>query len=247
ASQLRVMRFGLGLATNLGKLSQAHSILKGVKYLTDCWVTAAHGDENLKSVDLRRGGKRWSVSCDYLACGFHLVPNLELAELLGCKIERGVVVVDEFQQTSVPHVCSAGESTGIGGLELSLVEGEIAGLAVARRHEEARRLFSLRAKQLRFANLLNRTFALRNELKTMAESQTIVCRCEDVTFERLRENDSWRAAKLQTRCGMGPCQGRICGSAVEFLFGWKAESVRPPILPVRVDSLVTIRHKDPKE
>ncbi|HEU4711679.1 MAG TPA: FAD/NAD(P)-binding oxidoreductase [Pyrinomonadaceae bacterium] len=247
ASQGKVMRFGLGLINNAGKLSQAYSFLKGFKYLTDCWVTEAQGDESLKSVLLRRGGKRWSVSCDYLACGFHLVPNLELAELLGCDVAGGVVRVDEFQQTSVPQVYSAGESTGIGGLELSLVEGEIAGLAIAGRHDEARRLFPARAKQRRFADLLNRTFALRDELKTLAEAQTIVCRCEDITFDRLRGHDSWRAAKLQTRCGMGPCQGRICGSAVEFLFDWKTESVRPPILPVRVQSLATKRHKNHEE
>jgi NADPH-dependent 2,4-dienoyl-CoA reductase/sulfur reductase-like enzyme len=164
--------------------------------------------------------------------------------LLGCEIERGAVKVNEFQQTSVPKVYGAGESTGIGGLELSLVEGEIAGLAIAGRHAEARRLFPVRAKQQRFGDLLNRTFALRDELKMLAEPETIVCRCEDVVYDRLRAHDSWRAAKLQTRCGMGPCQGRICGSAVEFLFGWQVESVRPPILPVRVESL---SHKKAQE
>ena len=137
----------------------------------------------------------------------------------------------------MPQVYCAGESTGIGGLELSLVEGEIAGLVAAGKTEAARALFSRREKQRKFARLLNRTFALRDELKVLPTSETIVCRCEDVTFERLRQHSSWRAAKLQTRCGMGPCQGRVCGGAVEFLFGWRAESVRPPILPVRVESL----------
>src|SRR5687767_10418724 len=69
APQHRVARFGLGLVNNPGKLSQALAFLKGGKYLTDCWVTAAHGDETLKSVVLRRGRKSWSVSCDYLGCG----------------------------------------------------------------------------------------------------------------------------------------------------------------------------------
>jgi hypothetical protein len=36
---------------------------------------------------------------------------------------------------------------------------------------------------------------------------------------------------------MGPCQGRICGGAVEFLLDWKSESVRPPVLPARISSL----------
>jgi hypothetical protein len=167
--------------------------------------------------------------------------------LLGCEVAEGAVSVDEFQQTTVPQVYSAGESTGIGGLELSIVESEIAGFAAAGKLEDARRLFPQRAKQRRFADLLNRTFALRDELKTLAAPETIVCRCEDVVFDRLRAHSSWRTAKLQTRCGMGPCQGRICGSAVEFLFDWKAESVRPPILPVRVESLATKRHKNHKQ
>ena len=248
ATSMRLARFGVGLVGHGGKTSQVFALrreLKGVRYLTDCWVVAANGEQKLERVTLQRAGKRWTVSCDYLACGFHLVPNLELAELLGCEIADGAVRVDEFQKTSVKHVYAAGEATGIGGLELSLVEGEIAGFATAGVQEEARRLFPERAKQRRFADLLNRTFALRDELKTLATPETIVCRCEDVVFDRLRAHDSWRAAKLQTRCGMGPCQGRICGSAVEFLFGWKSESVRPPILPVRVGSLLaTSRHKN---
>ena len=238
AALRQLAKFGLGL---VGKMSQAFSLkrqLRGVRYLSGCWVVAAHGDEKLESVTLSRGGKRWQVQCDYLACGFHLVPNVELAELLGCAIENGSVKVDQYQQTSVANVYSAGEATGIGGLELSLVEGEIAGLAIAGKHEEARSLFPIREQQRKFAKLLNNTFTLRDELKQLPAPETIVCRCEDVTFERLREHHSWRAAKLQTRCGMGPCQGRVCGAAVEFLFDWRAESVRPPVLPVRVESLI---------
>ena len=238
-SALKLARFGLGAVSKTSQMFELRRQLKGVRYLSDCWVTSAHGDQKLDHVTLNRGGKRWSVACDYVACGFHLVPNLELAELLGCRIDDGAVSVNEFQQTSLPRIYAAGESTGIGGLELSLIEGEIAGLVAAGNKDEARRLFPTRAKQRRFADLLNRTFAMREELKTLAQSDTIVCRCEDVVFDRLRAHDSWRAAKLQTRCGMGPCQGRICGSAVEFLFGWKAESVRPPLLPVRVESLLS--------
>lgn len=238
ASSLQLAKFAVGA---VGKRSQAFELkrqLSGVPYRSGCWVLAAHGSEKLERVTLLRGGKRWQVSCDYLACGFHLVPNLELAELLGCAIDNDAVRVDEFQQTTVSQVYGAGETTGIGGLELSLVEGEIAGLAAAGKRDEARKLFREREKQRKFAALLNRTFALREELKQLPASETIVCRCEDVTFERLRGHSSWRAAKLQTRCGMGPCQGRVCGSAVEFLFGWRAESVRPPVLPVRVESLL---------
>ena len=248
APAMRLARFGLGLLLNVEKAKQAWGMRKefprkGAKaqsrYLSGCWVAEAHGEEKVESATLVRGMKRWEVECDYLACGFHLVPNVELAELFECATEEGRVRVDEFQQTTVTNVYSAGESTGIGGLELSLVEGEIAGLVAAGNREAARGLFAERARHQRFAELLNRTFALRDELKSLVAPETVVCRCEDVTFGRLRSHRSWRAAKLQTRCGMGPCQGRVCGGAVEFLFGWRSESVRPPVLPVRVESLIT--------
>src|SRR5690348_4485106 len=235
AALRQLAKFAIGLA---GKASQALGLkrqLREVRYSSGTWVVAAHGDDKLESITLSNGEK---IACDYLACGYHLVPNVELAELLACTVENGSVRVDQFQQTNVASVYAAGEATGIGGLELSLVEGEIAGLAIAGNHAEARRLFPVREKQRRFAARLNRTFALRDELKQLPAPETIVCRCEDVTFARLRAHDSWRAAKLQTRCGMGPCQGRVCGGAVEFLFGWRAESVRPPVLPVRVESLI---------
>ena len=233
ASSLQLAKFALAS----GKASQAFELkrqLRGVRYASGTWVVAAHGQDKLEAITLSRGEK---IACDYLACGYHLVPNVELAELLGCAIENGGVTVDQFQQTSVANVYAAGEATGIGGLELSLVEGEIAGLAIAGKHDEARKLFPARDVQRQFAMRLNRTFALRKEIKQLPAAETIVCRCEDVTFARLRAHDSWRAAKLQTRCGMGPCQGRVCGGAVEFLFGWRAESVRPPVLPVRIESL----------
>lgn len=240
ASSTSLFGFGLGLIKQPGKITQAISLrrkLGGVRYLTGCWPIAAEGEGQLSSVRLRRGRRSWQVSCDYLACGFHLVPNLELAELLGCEIENGSVRVDEFQETSVPDVYCAGEPSGIGGLELSLIEGQIAGHAAAGSQTEARQLFPQHEKHRRFSNILNRTFALREELKLLPAPETIVCRCEDVTFNQLRAYESWRAAKLQTRCGMGPCQGRICGAALEFLLNWQPESVRPPIFPVKVESL----------
>jgi len=237
---MNLARFGLALIGQRGKATQALKLkreLAGVRYLNGCWPLKVTGHEKLEKVTLQHGNRVFEVECDYLAGGFHLVPNLELAQLLECKIEDGVVSVDEFQQTSAANVFCAGEATGIGGLELSLVEGEIAGLAASGRQSVARTLFGERDKQRKFAQQLNRTFELRDELKSLVQPETIVCRCEDVTFDRLLSSDSWRAAKLHTRCGMGPCQGRICGTAVEFLLGWQAESVRPPVFAVRVKSM----------
>ena len=238
----RIRRFGLGLWREPKKLAQAVSLrakLLGVKYATESWVTSVQGNGKLESLTVTRNGKATTIDCDYLACGFHLVPNIELASLLGCEIERGFVRTDEFQRTSIENVFCAGEPTGIGGVESSLIEGKIAGLAASGQMDKARQYFPRRAKTLEFARRLNETFALRDELRHLAVAETLVCRCEDVTFKSLKPYGSWRGAKLQTRCGMGPCQGRVCGAATEFLFNWRVDAARPPIFPVRMESLTS--------
>jgi D-hydroxyproline dehydrogenase subunit alpha len=232
--------FGIRLAGQPQKIFQALQLKKelgGIPFAANSWPLEARGDGALESVTISRAGKSETIKCDYLACGFHLVPNTELPLLLGCQLRNGYVYVDEFQQTTVPGIFCAGEPTSIGGLDLSLSEGQIAGLAAAGRKEEARKLFAARSKSKRFANMIEQTFRLRRELRDLPAPQTIVCRCEDVSHSHLRGHASWRAAKLHTRCGMGPCQGRICGPATEFLFHWNPDSVRPPVFPARVENL----------
>jgi D-hydroxyproline dehydrogenase subunit alpha len=197
-------------------------------------------------VVVTNGTKQSEIACDYLGCGFHLVPNVELAQLLGCELKNGAVAVDALQRTSVENVLCAGESTGIGGVELALLEGQIAGLAAAGNLKSAQALAARRGPYARFAGRLARAFALRQELKGLAGPATIVCRCEDVTCGAVFAHDSWRSAKLQTRCGMGPCQGRICGAALDFLKGWKPDSVRPPLFPVTLSSLVESEAQHPQ-
>ncbi|MFZ3247142.1 MAG: FAD/NAD(P)-binding oxidoreductase [Candidatus Acidiferrales bacterium] len=239
----RVARFAMSLLLEKTKLVQAFEIrrqLSGVPYKTNCWPIRANPNaENtkLESVTLRSGSRTWQERCDYLACGFHLVPNTELAALLGCELRAGFVRVDDSQQTSVRDVFCAGEPTSIGGVDLSIVEGQIAGHAAAGQSPRAAKLLPQKRRLDRFAALLRETFALREELRSAVDSETIVCRCEDVKFGRIRQHSSWRAAKLHTRCGMGPCQGRICGPATEFFFGWKADSVRPPVFAASMQSL----------
>lgn len=220
---------------------QFGAAIRGAKVYTRCWPVAAGGCEKLETVTLQRNGRQWEERCDYLACGFHLVPNLELAALLGCRIEDGFVATDNLQQTSLSDIFCAGEPAGIGGVDLALLEGQIAGLAAVGRTEEAGKLAGRRDRKLGFVHALQAASALDPRLKNLASHATLICRCEDVSFGALRDHANWRDAKLQTRCGMGPCQGRICGAATEFLFGWDAafqlSAARPPVFPVRVSSL----------
>lgn len=137
----------------------------------------------------------------------------------------------------MPGVWAAGECTGVGGLDKSLVEGRIAGLAAAGDLEEARRLLPAAGRWPRFAAALERTFALDRRLARLATDDTVVCRCEDVAAGRLRCHRSWREAKLMTRIGMGPCQGWVCGPAADTLFGWSPDDVRPPLTEVPLADL----------
>ena len=238
----KVMRFGLGLWRHPGKLAQGLGVkarLLGVPYRCGCWPVKAEGSDRVQRVTLTNGARTWIEECDYLACGFHLVPNVELPLLLGCDLHTGAVRVNEFQETSLGDVFCAGEPTGVAGADCALVEGQIAGLTATGRREQAITFFKQRASWHRFRDALNGTFSLRPELRRLATADTIVCRCEDVRRGALESFDNWRAAKLHTRCGMGTCQGRTCGAAAKFLFGWDNNSVRLPAFPVSVGALIS--------
>lgn len=237
----KLLRFGGALLWHQSrKMLDALALrwqLRGVPYRPGCWVTRADGADRVASVTFTDGTRTWSESCDALACGFGLVPNLEAPMLLGCTVERGFVKVDQHQQTSVPGVYAVGELTGIGGLDKALVEGQIAGWAAAGQPERSRGLLAGQASATRFVQMLDDAFALRDELRQLADDATIVCRCEDIPYQALKRFANWSDAKLQTRCGMGPCQGRICGAPVQFLFGWVNDSVRPPLFPTALRNL----------
>jgi D-hydroxyproline dehydrogenase subunit alpha len=239
----QLVLFSLNLLRDHDKIRQAARLqwtLRRVPFRAGSWVVRAHGTDRLEAITIRDRRGTWTKACDYLACGFGLIPNLELPLACGCKVVDGALHVDSWQQTSRDGVYGAGEVTGVGGLEAALLEGRIAGLAATGQTARARALFPLRARANRFAAALAQGFALRDDLRTLASADTLVCRCEDVPYEAMRQHASWRGAKLQTRCGMGPCQGRVCGGASAFLFGWTQDSVRSPITPCTLGSLAQI-------
>lgn len=237
----QLIRFSLGLVSEQTRklIEGARYAVRtaGVHYRTDAWIARAIGRDRLEKVMIHSGSNRLEVEADMLAIGFHLVPNTELAQLLHCDLEGGYVVVDELQQTSVKGIYCVGEPTGIGGVDKAQIEGRIAALAIAGQLDQAKALFKSRQRQIRFMRGLAAAFTLRDELRSLATADTIVCRCEDIPRSALSQCASWREAKLHTRCGMGPCQGRICGPATEFLFGWRTSGPRPPLFPANVESL----------
>jgi NADPH-dependent 2,4-dienoyl-CoA reductase/sulfur reductase-like enzyme len=245
-----LLRFGAELWRAPGKIVQALGFewtLRGVPRFTDAWPIAAHGENCVKAVllETRRGARLFP--CDDLACGFGLVPNVELAALAGCELHGGFVAVDEWQQTSLDGVLCAGEPTGIGGVDRSIVEGRIAGYAAAGRRDRARKLFAARRRLHAFSAVLTRCFALRDELRHLARADTIVCRCEDVPLRNATEHPTARSARLHARCGMGACQGRVCGPALDFMLGWTepAGRARPPLYPVSMATLAAACEEEP--
>jgi len=72
----------------------------------------------------------------------------------------------------------------------------------------------------------------------------LLCRCEDVTFGEVRQHSTWREAKLHTRCGMGACQGRVCGAAAQTCFGWDVAQPRPPFGPAQIGTLMAVNAED---
>lgn len=240
APRAAVARLVAGLYRSPATLLQAaryRATFASASYSTGIWVTEAHGDGRIDGVSVTNGRRSWRVGADVLCTGYGLVPNIQLATLLGCDVTDGSVAVDARQQTSVERIFAIGEATGIGGAPMSLAEGEIAGLTVANGAAPITRLLRHRRVLASSARRMAEAFALRSELRRLPQHNTIVCRCEDVEYAAVSGAASVRQAKLRTRVGMGPCQGRTCMPALEFLFGWQPDTVRPPAEPVPVSVL----------
>lgn len=236
-------RFGIGLALrHRRKLAEALRLfarLRGIPYLAGGRIAEAHGTDSVRSVVIRRGRTHKAFACDFLAAGFGLTANTDLGRALGCAIVDDALLVDARQKTSVASVWAAGECTGIGGVDKALIEGRVAALDALGLTPSAHDLAALRRGR-DFAGLVARHFALQPALKDMCRPDTIVCRCEDVTAGELAHRADWRQAKLATRIGMGPCQGKTCAGACRFLFGWAPPAPHIPIVPVRAGSLARI-------
>lgn len=206
-------------------------------------VLEAQGTTQVQSVRLRKGQHtEETIACDRVACGFGLVPNTHLGQMLGCALGGPLsggqgLAVDAHMRTSVPGVFAAGENTGFGGSERALVQGAMAGHAAAGQVQHAQALRSQLARWEGFAQALQASFPLNKTLKTLAQPDTLVCRCEDVSYAALAEREGWIDAKLHTRCGMGACQGRICGAATQHLFGWTPAPPRHLLAPARIGTL----------
>ncbi len=237
-----VAAFGVAAARLPGKSREALALacgLLGVPYWADCAVVRASGPERLQSVTLRRGRREITLACDYLAVGHGLVPETRVAALLGCPLDAsGAVRVSAWGATGVTGVYAAGEVCGIGGVDGALLEGFVAGCAASGQIERLRDAPRRAGVQRRFQAVLERSFALRPDRLPRPSPGTIVCRCEDVRHGELLGFTNWTEAKLQTRCGMGACQGRVCGPACETLYGWRFGGVRAPLLPLPLTQLL---------
>jgi thioredoxin reductase len=208
----------------------------------------------------RRGTER-HVAVDAVAIGYGLLPSIELPRICGCAVEYDRTALtwrpvrSPLFESSVPGIFIVGDGAGIAGAVVAVEEGRVAGLAVAEqlghmRGDAARRLRASHLSRLktleRFRRTLDRTYALRPGLFELATPSTMACRCEEVTFAELEEAaqdgaDSPAVLKSFTRCGMGPCQGKMCGAATaEWLarrVGRNVEamgplSAAPPARPV---------------
>ncbi len=224
------------------------------------------GEDMVRGVKWRRGHDWQRLDAGRVALHQGVVPNVNLAMALRCRHvwdERQRCwrpELDEWGRSSQPWLWIAGDEAGIGGAVSARLNGTLAALDIARDlgaivQEERNRA----GRPLRAA--LGRDRAIRPFLETLyrpadafvvpADDDVILCRCEEVTRGEIAQVVSEGAAgpnqaKGFLRCGMGPCQGRMCGHTItetmSLLSGRTQEEIgyfrqRMPIKPVTVGEI----------
>jgi NADPH-dependent 2,4-dienoyl-CoA reductase/sulfur reductase-like enzyme len=231
-------------------------------------VVAAEGATVLERVRLQPlpGGESEGFDCDALCIGHGLTPATEATRLFRAqhRYDRAaggwVPVLDADRRTSVARLYVAGDGAGLRGAAAAPAAGRLAALAAlrdldkldSRAHARARwRPFAEHWRASRTGAAMARMMALRPALVEAIPPETVVCRCEGVTRAEIEAALDDGAADMNqlkqfTRCGMGPCQGRVCGEAAAELVARRVGSRelagfatgRMPLRPVPMEPLL---------
>jgi NADPH-dependent 2,4-dienoyl-CoA reductase/sulfur reductase-like enzyme len=257
--------------------------LKGVRLLAQVQRRArvirnvialeAAGDGRLTEVVVTHRGGTERLPADLLLLHQGVVPSLNLSLASGCAYgwnQRQAAfapTVDEWCQSSMPDIAIAGDAGGIIGAEGSALHGELAGVAAAWRlgrlseAERNERAAPVRARlraAMRGRPFIDELFRPGDDFRRPARPETIVCRCEEITAGAIRATMPLgvlgpNQMKAYLRCGMGPCQGRLCGLTVTEIIAQERGvapqdvgyyNVRTPIKPVSVKELAALPQSD---
>ncbi|WP_445503324.1 FAD-dependent oxidoreductase [Microvirga sp. G4-2] len=269
---LRAIRYAPGFLVS-PYLAKGLKLLRTVQRRTRVirWVSAlaAEGEGGVKEVVWRAGGREHRMPADLLLLHQGVVPNVNFSNAAGCAHEWDEAQltfrpqVDEWSASSIVGLALAGDGTGIGGAEAAAIQGRIAGLGCASRlglvapAERDRLAVPLRrslARAMRGRRFLDELYRPGKEFRVPQDPDTIVCRCEEISAGQIRTSVSAGAGgpnqmKVFLRCGMGPCQGRLCGLTVTELIADERSRhpseigyyrLRFPIKPLRLRELATL-------
>lgn len=235
----------------------------------------AEGGDKLERVKAACGKKELSFDATTLLVNEGIIPNTSLLRQVGCAHTWDPVQrfwhpdVDNDGRTNLPAVFVAGDGNFVHGAKAAEFKGQLTGLAIAREmHRISRAEYEAQAAPVRkqldrelFPRpFIDALYAPRADLYNLADD-TIVCRCEGVTAGRIRGlveqgYSDHNEIKALIRCGMGPCQGRMCSSAVfEMIAAYsnipphqiRQHRLRPPIKPVSLRELANAKIGDSDE
>lgn len=168
---------------------------------------------------------------------------------------------DAWGETSRDGVYVVGDGASIRGARSAPVSGSIAALGIAAHVGLISRsqAYAMAAPLRREMNAGARFRDLIDVLHPASDlpipDDTILCRCEEVTAGRIRQELRDRphmgadGVKAETRAGMGPCQGRQCGLGITRLVAEihrKTEEevgflhIRPPLKPLTLRELAAL-------
>jgi NADPH-dependent 2,4-dienoyl-CoA reductase/sulfur reductase-like enzyme len=205
---------------------------RGIRIENGVRPIAAGGDAAVKALRYRTAdGAERRLACDALAFGFGLSSETQLADLAGIPFrydsiqQQFLPARDSSGRTPVAGIYLAGDGGGIAGADAAELSGERAALALIEDRGlavDTHRLAAIERALQRIAGFraaLETAFPFPADLAAAMAGETILCRCEGITAGEFRRAAAElgaaevNRAKAFSRCGMGRCQGRVCGPA----------------------------------
>jgi NADPH-dependent 2,4-dienoyl-CoA reductase/sulfur reductase-like enzyme len=242
---------------------------RAVHVVSGVTVLRAEGEGRLSRIVYGRGGIEKRIDCDLLLLHQGVVPSVNLSDAAGCAHDWDETQLtfrprlDDWFASTVPGIAITGDGAGIAGAESAAARGKIAALGavhrlgridMARRDRDAAPLCAELSRLSRGRRFLDLLYRPAKAFRVPKDDATLVCRCEEVSAKTIRETVALGASgpnqmKAFTRCGMGPCQGRLCGLTVTEMIAEargvsRAEigyyRLRPPVKPVTLAEIAAL-------
>jgi len=253
---------GVGMLLSLNR--------SGINYIKGVTGYQANGSDYLEGVSFTTKKTTQHIDGEALLVHEGIVPRCDFTQVMGLShlwdpVQRcWYPKTNSLGRTEIKNIYVAGDGAFVHGGIPATLKGTLAALDIAEKMKAlpagnkaavtTKKITKKLSSELAPRPFVDALYRPRPKLHSISD-KTLVCRCEEVTAGEIRQSISEgclesNEIKAMTRCGMGHCQGRMCGAALSEIIAedlkidpcdLKPLNIRPPVRNISLSELSRVK------